>query len=464
MSSVFKSQEEGPKSFVNHQLFTDDNREHSPLYTEICSDNQKKMIQRINSNKKKGNGKKVEDIVEEVKKEQIEKIKSLLENKIDPNIKNKQKAPIISKEKEILIKELKKENEKLHIDDEKIDGLISTSYFFKDCDPGDSILKPTIYDLYILAYYMMFPSIINASFRMRELDEKKYLMNDEEAPLHAAARNNAKEIMQLLIDCKGDINIQDINGETPLFKVSNKDTLQWFIEQKADLNKQDCDGDTVLHKASNSWMYYEIVSALINAGADTALLNKQKESVLNKMMITWINCFKKTRTMLDVFRLVDVTKNLQSLIKKSKEPISIKEDTVQIHDTIYDVKSLNKKHKRVNYFYLEMFNEPQDYQNLLHLSSNNQDLGKLLMKKQTLSSLEDNLRNACWCKKEMPFENSEKVQKIVDTHNREQIERRLKEIHNERIIINNELKQMMKCKEQSETKKEILSYIFEQQN
>ena len=113
-------------------------------------------------------------------------------------------------------------------------------------------------------------------------------------PLHLAAVNGHKEIVELLIAKGADVNAKDKFGDTPLHDAAmrdQKEVAELLIANGADVNaKQDNYGMTPLHRAA-VWDHEEIAKLLISEGAnvnakddkgrtplDRAILNKQTKT------------------------------------------------------------------------------------------------------------------------------------------------------------------------------------------
>src|SRR6266568_779470 len=74
-------------------------------------------------------------------------------------------------------------------------------------------------------------------------------------PLHLAAANGYKDIAELLLASKADIEATDNSGSTPLHQAvaasaEHSDLVEVLIAHKADLNAADANGLTPLHYAT----------------------------------------------------------------------------------------------------------------------------------------------------------------------------------------------------------------------
>ncbi|MDA3837449.1 MAG: ankyrin repeat domain-containing protein [Candidatus Delongbacteria bacterium] len=90
-------------------------------------------------------------------------------------------------------------------------------------------------------------------------------------PLHNAMSSNDVEVVQLLIDYKAPVNIQDEDGITPLIlaiRNGSEDIVKILLNNGADTNlKENVNGQSPLHIASSKG-YQGIVELLLENGAD----------------------------------------------------------------------------------------------------------------------------------------------------------------------------------------------------
>jgi ankyrin repeat protein len=72
----------------------------------------------------------------------------------------------------------------------------------------------------------------------------------------------------LLVENQANLNIQDINGKTPLhYATSNLDIVKLLVDNQANLNLEYINGKTALHYASrNSTKSLDVVEYLKSKG------------------------------------------------------------------------------------------------------------------------------------------------------------------------------------------------------
>uniref|UniRef100_A0A8C6TXW5 Ankyrin repeat domain 27 (VPS9 domain) n=1 Tax=Neogobius melanostomus TaxID=47308 RepID=A0A8C6TXW5_9GOBI len=104
-------------------------------------------------------------------------------------------------------------------------------------------------------------------------------------PLHLACQKGYQGVSLLLLHYKANPNAQDNNGNTPLHLAcmyGHEDcvkALVYFDCHSCRLDVQNDKGDTALHMASR-WGYEGIIQVLLENGASTIVLNRNKDSPL----------------------------------------------------------------------------------------------------------------------------------------------------------------------------------------
>lgn len=104
-------------------------------------------------------------------------------------------------------------------------------------------------------------------------------------PLHLACQRGYQGVTLLLLHYKANTDAQDNNGNTPLHLAcmyGHEDcvkALVYYDVQTCRLDLQNDKGDTALHMAAR-WGYEGIIQVLLENGANTDILNKNKDSPL----------------------------------------------------------------------------------------------------------------------------------------------------------------------------------------
>ncbi len=102
-------------------------------------------------------------------------------------------------------------------------------------------------------------------------------------PLHLAAQNGHKDIVNLLLKEKADVNAKNKKGATPLhFAAENDHTyiVDLLLKEKADVNAKNKKGATPLHFAAKNGHTY-IVDLLLKEKADVNAKNKKGATPLH---------------------------------------------------------------------------------------------------------------------------------------------------------------------------------------
>jgi len=104
-----------------------------------------------------------------------------------------------------------------------------------------------------------------------------------DAPLHYAARNNQKQVIELLTAKGADVNLKNRPGQTPLdiaISQGHKDIAELLISKGADINAKDNRGNTLLHRAAQNDQK-DIAELLISRGADINAKNNKDKTPLH---------------------------------------------------------------------------------------------------------------------------------------------------------------------------------------
>lgn len=102
--------------------------------------------------------------------------------------------------------------------------------------------------------------------------------------LECAVRNANREIVQLLLSAKADVNSRDQSGQTPLMMMNEQATsdLVWdLVNRGAKVNRKDNDGETALMAAAGI-NNTEVLKALLEAGAK---VNQKAKNGITALML-----------------------------------------------------------------------------------------------------------------------------------------------------------------------------------
>ncbi|KAK7033062.1 ankyrin [Favolaschia claudopus] len=86
-----------------------------------------------------------------------------------------------------------------------------------------------------------------------ELDRVRHLIEHESVspnapdpftytPMHAAASYGQLQVLEYLISCGGDVNVEDSDGDTPIYTVENVETARFLVDHGAVLDRQNSEG------------------------------------------------------------------------------------------------------------------------------------------------------------------------------------------------------------------------------
>jgi hypothetical protein len=117
---------------------------------------------------------------------------------------------------------------------------------------------------------------------LRTLDANLRDKNTESSALEHAVRNGNREMIQLLLWAKADVNARDRNGQTVLMMLDEDVTpeIVWdLLNAGAKVNMRDRDGDTALSEIAlvNN---VEVLKTLLDAGAKVNAVNNIGQSAL----------------------------------------------------------------------------------------------------------------------------------------------------------------------------------------
>ena len=88
--------------------------------------------------------------------------------------------------------------------------------------------------------------------------------------MHGASAEGHKDVVELLLANKAEVNAKDKNGDTPLHEAAfmdHSDVAALLLANKADINAKGKDGDTPLHVAAAKG-HKDVAELLLTKGAD----------------------------------------------------------------------------------------------------------------------------------------------------------------------------------------------------
>ena len=104
------------------------------------------------------------------------------------------------------------------------------------------------------------------------------------APLHSAVERGNYTIMRQLLENDADVNVRNLDGETPLFNaLTCAKKTRFLIDAGADVNARDECGQTALIVAASDWRPdddIEVIRILLDAGADVNAVTEDGQSAL----------------------------------------------------------------------------------------------------------------------------------------------------------------------------------------
>ena len=96
---------------------------------------------------------------------------------------------------------------------------------------------------------------------------------NNQTPLFAAVIYNHKDVADLLLANKADVNAHDKDGKTPMFFANKMEMAQWLLDNKADVNAKARNNNTPLHMQALLG-HLDIVKFLLDNKADVNAKNK----------------------------------------------------------------------------------------------------------------------------------------------------------------------------------------------
>lgn len=86
-----------------------------------------------------------------------------------------------------------------------------------------------------------------------------------DTPLHIALSHQHSNVVKILCDARANVEVRNILGQTPIFRVLNEVDLDILIKANANKNAQDNQGNTPLHVFTR-WSYPRVLRALCTSG------------------------------------------------------------------------------------------------------------------------------------------------------------------------------------------------------
>jgi ankyrin repeat protein len=107
---------------------------------------------------------------------------------------------------------------------------------------------------------------------------------DGSTPLHFAAQINSKDVAELLLANGANVNARDNGGYTPLHWAANEcsiDVTKLLLANKAEVSAKAKDGYTPLHFAAQMFSYKQVAELLLAKGAEVNARNADGETPLH---------------------------------------------------------------------------------------------------------------------------------------------------------------------------------------
>jgi len=107
--------------------------------------------------------------------------------------------------------------------------------------------------------------------------------SDGQTPLHLAAWNDQRELVELLLVGKAEVNAKDKFGQTPLHlatDMGHKDVAKLLLASQAEVNAKDNDGRTPLHMPAAKG-YQEVAELLLASNVEVNAKDKFGQTPLH---------------------------------------------------------------------------------------------------------------------------------------------------------------------------------------
>ncbi|MGA2222165.1 MAG: ankyrin repeat domain-containing protein [Verrucomicrobiia bacterium] len=168
---------------------------------------------------------------------------------------------------------------------EKVKALLKANpdlVFSKDDDGGTPLHYVALPDKRFLANYVYGDKTALAKAYKSRREIAELLLNHkadinvknkrDETPLFIAARKGDQDIVELLLNNHADVNTKTKEGRTPLFEAACKglkDIVKLLLDNKADVNASEVNGWTPLHSAVSMSANKDVVELLLIHKADS---------------------------------------------------------------------------------------------------------------------------------------------------------------------------------------------------
>lgn len=156
-------------------------------------------------------------------------------------------------------------------DVQKVEELIKEGADVNTCDAAGSTL---LWNAYINDYHEIVFILLSAGADVNLKTGNMYMCD-----LHRACAFASLSFVEILLACEGNVNIEDINGKTPLilsveYRYTNYSLklIELLIEKGAKVNHQDCYGLSVMHYACQQ-SRLDAIELLIKSNGDPCLQN-----------------------------------------------------------------------------------------------------------------------------------------------------------------------------------------------
>lgn len=119
-----------------------------------------------------------------------------------------------------------------------------------------------------------------ADLNQRTVLEHSGRSTEDSAPIHVASKNGYEDILEALLLAGADIDLENATGDTALHMAAakgRKGALDILLRGSAKVNHQSWSGRTPLHEAAING-HEDIVETLLAAGGDPGIRNKHQET------------------------------------------------------------------------------------------------------------------------------------------------------------------------------------------